>query len=369
MCVHPGRAAALFLSCSLFGGEFAQAQFGPAANSQQQQQPQALTPEQRVQVEAWRRQYPYVSLADRLKYEQPHREDAAPKLSPASERQMTALDGQYHVSGQWANRRARSLEMLHSEEVEKFIAAEGFGVRRMDMSPAPQYLPGHSSPPVDFVKVSPLSAEKSDLAATPFLLGEQDKAGKTRVEMLELLPTRSEIYSYHQQSLNTFASIQNFGHVKSVDQVAGFLPHAFFAAPQMPMDSHRNVPYPTPPGVKVPPDPKSWKIARLALVSLLKQSEPRVYESEHLPRMDELKGAQTRPLNKFEKESLARLRDGDELPTASTTNRIELLGSLRASKHCVQCHEVPYGTLLGAFSYELRRDPPLKLEQQPANLQ
>lgn len=31
--------------------------------------------------------------------------------------------------------------------------------------------------------------------------------------------------------------------------------------------------------------------------------------------------------------------------------------SLRASKQCLQCHKVQRGELLGAFTYELQRDP------------
>jgi hypothetical protein len=38
-----------------------------------------------------------------------------------------------------------------------------------------------------------------------------------------------------------------------------------------------------------------------------------------------------------------------------------MLGSLRAQKQCLECHRVPHGSLLGAFSYELRRDPPIKV--------
>lgn len=358
MCAYLGRAAAVVLVLVLLDFELSWAQ-GPAVA--QPAAATALSGEQLKQVETWRRQYPYVSLGERLKYESAHREDPAPKLSPDSQRQMTAMDGQYPLAGSHANLRARSLELLHSAQVDRFIASPRFGVSRM-IPPSPAFLPGQPSPPIDYVKLPPLSAEESDLVPTSLLHGEPDKSGKARPEVLALLPTRSEITSYHQQSLNLFAHIPNFGHIKSRDQVAGLIPHAFIDSPRMPLDSHRTSPWPAPPGTKFAPDPKRWKIARLELVSLLKQASPRVYQSEHLPRMDELKEAPTRPLTKFESESLAKLRDGEELPTASTTNRIELLGAVRASKQCLQCHDVPYGTLLGAFSYDLRRDPPLKLE-------
>jgi len=74
-----------------------------------------------------------------------------------------------------------------------------------------------------------------------------------------------------------------------------------------------------------------------------------------------LSSVKTREASAFEAAALEKLVDGEDLDTASTPNRIEMLGALRATKQCTQCHQVPSGTLLGAFSYELRRDPPLKV--------
>jgi hypothetical protein len=86
--------------------------------------------------------------------------------------------------------------------------------------------------------------------------------------------------------------------------------------------------------------------------------------------MEELSSAtaKTRPLVEFETAALAKLFEGEEIQTISTPNRIEMLGAVRASKQCMQCHEVPRGTLLGAFSYELRRDPPIKIAPAPPAL-
>ena len=39
---------------------------------------------------------------------------------------------------------------------------------------------------------------------------------------------------------------------------------------------------------------------------------------------------------------------------------ILMMGALRASKQCLQCHDVQRGELLGTFSYEMLRDPPLE---------
>ncbi|MGC3971277.1 MAG: hypothetical protein QM775_29225 [Pirellulales bacterium] len=64
-------------------------------------------------------------------------------------------------------------------------------------------------------------------------------------------------------------------------------------------------------------------------------------------------------MNTFEKSALAKLAAGEELESLATPNHITMLGAVRAAKACTQCHDVPHGTLLGAFSYDLRRNPPI----------
>jgi hypothetical protein len=82
--------------------------------------------------------------------------------------------------------------------------------------------------------------------------------------------------------------------------------------------------------------------------------------------MTELDRSKVRDLSDFEKESLQKLQHGDEMAADATLNRIRMLGAVRASKQCLDCHEAQRGDLLGAFSYELRRDPPVKAVQKPA---
>ena len=67
--------------------------------------------------------------------------------------------------------------------------------------------------------------------------------------------------------------------------------------------------------------------------------------------------AATRPLNAFETEALPRLVDSEEIVARATTNRIEMVGAIRAARECTECHEVERGQLLGAFTYTLVRDP------------
>jgi hypothetical protein len=115
------------------------------------------------------------------------------------------------------------------------------------------------------------------------------------------------------------------------------------------------------------PDPKHpWHITRLELVGLFVHDKPQVYMSHRLPKMTELAGSKVRDLSEFEEQALKTLRGGDELVATATLNRIQMLGAIRASKQCLECHEVQRGDLLGAFSYELRRDPPVKPVRKPA---
>lgn len=102
----------------------------------------------------------------------------------------------------------------------------------------------------------------------------------------------------------------------------------------------------------------NWKVNRLELVSLVVHDKPVVYASENLPKMDELTGHETRPMNAFESDALEQILKGEDLVTSATVNRIEMLGSVRATKSCVECHSTKRGELLGAFSYELIRITP-----------
>jgi hypothetical protein len=71
--------------------------------------------------------------------------------------------------------------------------------------------------------------------------------------------------------------------------------------------------------------------------------------------MDELRNAPTRSLDSFESESLRALQAGEDLKVQHEKDAIRMLGSIRAAKQCLQCHEVERGDLLGAFSYKLRQ--------------
>ena len=141
-------------------------------------------------------------------------------------------------------------------------------------------------------------------------------------------------------SILDFSNPEGFGYVRDRDHVAGFQEHRFRTRPE---------------AVRSRGGAGGWEITRLELVSLLKHEEPGVYLSEHLPRMDELRDAPVRPLNAFERIALKDLESGKDLKAQSGGDIILMLGSIRAIKHCLDCHDAQRGDLLGAFSYRLRR--------------
>ena len=81
--------------------------------------------------------------------------------------------------------------------------------------------------------------------------------------------------------------------------------------------------------------------------------KPVAYVSANLPRMDELKKAPTRPLDRFESGGLEKLRGGEDLVTAEAGANLRMLGAIRSARQCVDCHGGRRGDLLGAFSYTL----------------
>jgi hypothetical protein len=231
--------------------------------------------------------------------------------------------------------RVHSLKKLHAGYVEQFINSPGFGPIRMPTRPSPRYLELREAepiplPPPEYEDPS----QTEDKRHSPLPMTSVDPANReTTVNVFEKL---------HQEGLVDFLNPKRFGYVKDLDHVAGFQVHQFSDTPQ----------------VEKPPEEKHrWLIQNLELVSLLKHKKPAVYLSDYLPRMDQLRHALTRPLDAFEKSALVALRQGEDLKVQYSRNHLRMLGSLRAVRQCLECHQAPRGDLLGAFSYKLRREP------------
>jgi hypothetical protein len=289
-----------------------------------------------------RERYPYQSLTNRLAYEK-QREMAV--AVPVISLQGNTQDGKTKddlavIEDQLDNGlgrlRMQALERLHEHFVEEFIDSPGFGVTRRLGRPSTYRIELPANAPIPLpapdIKELSASAEMPELVQGP-------RAGGVNASR----PDAQSLRNMHDINIVDFVNAQGFGFVRDRDHVAGFQEHQFRSMPQL---TDQNL------------KPSRWQIRRLELVSLLKYDEPAVYVSEHLPRMDELREAPTRPLNAFEKIALADFQRGQDLRIQLNGDGIWMLGSIRALKACLGCHHGQRGDLLGAFSYKLRPELP-----------
>ncbi len=269
------------------------------------------------EVDRMLQHYPLVSIRDRLP-DMAERELRPVSLNKDQDAAIAAIDNQFeeYNSYRW------QLEQLHQESYKEFARAPGFG----------------------FLRMGPMTEQSLGYRIVR-LVGEP-------VTLPMRLPSQSNPSTpadLHKTTLVNFLDRQRLGYVaEAPDRVAGFLGHG--VGPR----SYNN-------HWSYEPDPTGhWTLNRLELIGLMTHDEPVAYVSDQLPNMEDLGGAPIRGLNKFEREALARLGGQEDVVIDEQTDegatRITMLGALRAGKSCAACHDVPYGTLLGAFSYELTLD-------------
>ncbi|MEK6262046.1 MAG: hypothetical protein AABP62_25900 [Planctomycetota bacterium] len=300
--------------------------------------------------------HPVISLVDRLGYEKDTRVEADlssihrpwsrtfesiqlekfPTLGVVSNSEPTVVEKLIYdaASMDGVRKRGRQFEHLlytHRSIEQQFSNAAGFGIGRARIIPYQHWQ---------------LDLDEVPLIALPgnHIRGEADSLDsvETSVDGIDYMP-------WHNSNLVSFVSPTATAAVgwdqerdrPDLSRVVGFQPHAFVARPQPPATA----------GDKHTP----WRIDGLALVSLLKHRPAVAYVSDHLPNMDELASVPTRPLDDFESGALDKLRAGEELVVRSGSSHIDMVGSIRAAYQCLECHQVPRGTLLGVFSYRLSR--------------
>ena len=280
------------------------------------------------------------------------------------------------------HRRVTALEKLHSDEVNNFINREGNGFTRMpSISPYDLKFDGRyatrlqskpiesdlrSEPQVALKSKAPVASEQTSRLPSDWIARQ-----RTQYEMSENgMPTNEMATMFHAANAFNFAPGSANGLVKNVDEVAGFEAHRT----RFREDWNQSITMATREQIKnffkqrlneeEPAVDVDWKLNRMQLVSLLLHDEARVYVSDNLPDMEELSGAdvETRGLDPFELDALNKLRNGEAIVTAATPNRLQMMGGLRATHDCMQCHNVKEDELLGAFSYEFLRDPKLDLK-------
>ncbi len=286
-----------------------------------------------ARIDRLRSRFPMESLTPRLAYEADHPQAVeAVSLTPDIVKHMV----EFEQGVQYMRPRSREirLKLLHDESYRDFIASSGFGfertkpttLRMLDL-PDPEPVPMPASP----------SHEESYLADR-----EREQRGGFPHATSASPESVTEGRNIHNSASELFLHVEQWGYVTDREHSVGFQAHHVSKMPwtrQLAKGQTRN-----------------WAISQLQLVSLLKHKLPRVYVSENLPDLNDLADVQTRELSSFERAALPPLERDQDLVIDDMPTRIQMLGALRASQSCLQCHQVPTGSLLGAFSYVLKRD-------------
>ena len=212
--------------------------------------------------------------------------------------------------------REHLLKQLHGDAVNLFVNSPGFGATRM-IRPTERGLRR-------WLREEPVPSQPGPR------FQETGSPGEWKPTAADDEPPMGDLL---EVCIEDFVNPKGFGYFKDRRHVAGFESHRFS---------------------RVPEPANRWKLQALELVSLLLHDEPRVYVSDRLPEMDRMHGTPTRPLDRFERFALDRLRQGEDILATETDEGLRMLGAVRSGKQCVKCHGGDRGDLLGAFSYALR---------------
>jgi hypothetical protein len=262
---------------------------------------------------AAREQFPFQSIEERIPKGKPITL-TKPLTAPAAKR----IDKFEEHLDYYSVRRANLLKQLHERTRQLFVQAPGAGSGRDRFFIKDETI-------LMWVDNGPPAAQPGAPADFPSSPGE----------LLTTLEPDGDHYLYHESGATGFLNPAGFGYIQNRARVAGFAPHGFGAY-------FGQYIY------------KPMNIDHVQLVGILMQEQPVVYLTDGLPSMEQVRQGKTRTLDPFEEAGLRALCDGEDLFVAAKGDTLRMLGSLRATKQCLKCHDAQRGDLLGALSYTLR---------------
>lgn len=298
-----------------------------------------------------RNRYPIENLAHRLPAKTTNETLKPIELFEIAENSLQEVERNFR--SYTVKTRRNSLEKLHGNEVESFINRAGFGYgRRPPKDDSPNALELQHFTQHRLKTIEPNSNHYGSA-----IVELQPGRG---IDKTNGLPTTRTMAEFHKLNQIRFAAAETVGFVKDIKNVAGFRPHKLGLSTNWDGSIFHKAPKP----VK-----DEWKINRVELVSLLLSEEPLVYVADNgeLPTMENVADRETRELSEFEARGLKSLADGRDTFISASINRIEMMGAIRAADNCLQCHTGERGKILGAFSYEILRDPVVKPKTEPDN--
>jgi hypothetical protein len=181
--------------------------------------------------------------------------------------------------------------------------------------------------------------------------GEPATFGKSPDEAMARGESQRSLNDEHSFAMRSFLSPEGWGYVRDRDHVAGFESHGFRRYTEF---------------RKYVLEKSTWFVDHIELVGILTQPEPIVYMTDKMPSMEQIKKGTTRKLDAFEEKGLKELARGEDLFIIEKDNTLRMLGALRATKSCLQCHDTAKEyDLMGAFSYTIRRNVAVNPADKP----
>ena len=295
-----------------------------------------------IAVPRWKETIERVKARDQLAYES-LRSRATPvnsnryevDIGGKSAREVRAE--QYHPALPWQSR-GRAIAWLHRSAVGHFLETPDFGVLRMGYPSLRDLENGDGSP---------IELPMPDEHYPPFDSAEFESSEGYASRRADASRWGDKLSAGHRKYGSWFLDSNRFGDIQDLDNVAGFLPHAIVQREEKPLD----IQSPLAPGRRKETPPIQLK--KLQLLGLLYHEEPIVYELDTMPELLSAATAPIRPLDLFEQRGLQQLLEGEFIHVEQIGSRLRMLGALRSSESCVECHEGPTNQLLGAFSYVL----------------
>lgn len=112
-----------------------------------------------------------------------------------------------------------------------------------------------------------------------------------------------------------------------------------------------------------------YSVGGVQLLSLNGGNAPFAYVTTVDADKQRIKRAAHEPLGDAEIDGITKLKEGMTVVLTGNEGHREMIGAIRATADCTQCHDVNKGTLLGAFRYPLLPEIPAQSKPPKALIQ
>lgn len=229
----------------------------------------------------------------------------------------------------------KALKQYHGSAVQAFIETPGFGHDRM-----PPMLRVIVDIRVEWTSQD-VEEDKSRITVPDLAKAHRDRiAGYQRDPWLNLKLPGNRVSSLEA------GDVKHTWRLHRIDLIAI-------------VDHDEPIVYITPaPIAALAPGPGAFRTLQEAEAARLRASLDAVADSKGKAKAEPTRPPNSRAPNHLELAALDRFRDGEDVLVRSKGNVLQMVGALRATKQCLECHTTAkQGDLFGAFSYTLARTP------------